>query len=62
MKVGVVLEDKKGLEGNVCAHFGQCQFFLLADIDQENKKITSTTIVPTMPGMAGADVLLSMKF
>jgi predicted Fe-Mo cluster-binding NifX family protein len=46
MRVGVVLEDKNGVQGNVCAHFGQCKFFLLADIDKGSKKITSTKIVP----------------
>jgi len=46
MKVGVVLEDKNGLQGDVCAHFGQCKYFLLADIDHDKKKIISTTIVP----------------
>ncbi|MDD3275205.1 MAG: NifB/NifX family molybdenum-iron cluster-binding protein [Candidatus Omnitrophica bacterium] len=46
MKVGVVLENENGLDGNVCAHFGQCRFFLLADIDKESKKITGTRVVP----------------
>ena len=55
MKVGVVLEDEKGLESNVCPHFGHSQFFLLADIDPENKKITDMRIVPntTMHGGGG---------
>ena len=53
MKVGVVLEDEKGLEGYVCAHFGQCQFFLLADVDAENKKIVSTRIVPNTVSHGG---------
>jgi predicted Fe-Mo cluster-binding NifX family protein len=46
MRVGVVLEDENGLNGNVCAHFGQCKFFFLADIDPDNKKIKSSRIVP----------------
>jgi len=46
MRVGIVLEDENGLEGNVCAHFGQCKFFFLADIDQDKKKIISSRIVP----------------
>ena len=46
MRVGVVLEDENGAQGNVCAHFGQCRFFLLADIDKDKKKIASTRIVP----------------
>lgn len=46
MRVGVVLNDEKGLMSDVCPHFGQCRFFLLADIDPIQKKITSTSIVP----------------
>lgn len=46
MRVGVVLEDDSGVNGNVCAHFGQCKFFLLADIDKDKKKIISSRIVP----------------
>jgi len=46
MKVGVVLEDQEGLNGNVCAHFGQCKYFFLADIEKDKKKIISTRIVP----------------
>ncbi|MFA5115385.1 MAG: NifB/NifX family molybdenum-iron cluster-binding protein [Candidatus Omnitrophota bacterium] len=45
MKVGIVLEDENGVHGNVCAHFGQCRYFFLADIDKENKKILHTRIV-----------------
>lgn len=46
MRVGVVLEDDNGVQGDVCAHFGQCRYFLLADIDKDNKKITGIKIVP----------------
>lgn len=46
MRVGIVLEDDSGLDGVVCAHFGQCQFFLLADIDQGQREIISTRVVP----------------
>lgn len=45
MKVGVVLEDDRGMESYVCAHFGQCSFFLIVDIDSENKKVSSTKVV-----------------
>jgi len=46
MKVGVVLEEDSGVHGDVCAHFGQCKFFLLADIDPEGKKIAGIRVVP----------------
>ena len=46
MRVGVVLEDDSGIKGDVCAHFGQCKFFLIADVDKDKKKVISTRIVP----------------
>ena len=46
MRVGVVLEDENGIHGNVCAHFGQCKYFFLVDIDKDKKKIIGTRIVP----------------
>ncbi len=46
MRVGVVLEDENWAQGDVCAHFGQCKYFLLADIDKAAKKITGTRVVP----------------
>ena len=66
MKVGVVLEDENGIYGNVCAHFGQCKFFFLADIDKDNKKITSTRIVPNTAvhgggGCVAVDEILKYK-
>jgi predicted Fe-Mo cluster-binding NifX family protein len=66
MKVGVVLEDENGLQGNVCAHFGQCQYFLIADIDKDKKKITSTRVVPNTAvhgggGCVAVDEILKYK-
>ncbi len=45
MRVGVVLDDERGLQSTVCAHFGQCRYFLLADVDEQAKKVTATRIV-----------------
>ena len=53
MRVGVVLEDDSGVKGNVCAHFGQCKFFFLVDIDKDKKKIISSRIVPNNTVHAG---------
>ena len=44
MRIGVTLEDEKGLEGNVSAHFGQCEYFLIADV--KNNEIENTRVVP----------------
>lgn len=46
MKVGIVLENENGLTGDVCAHFGQCKYFFIADVDNEKKKVVSSKIVP----------------
>jgi predicted Fe-Mo cluster-binding NifX family protein len=66
MRVGVVLEDENGVHGNVCAHFGQCKFFFLADIDRAQKKITGTRIVPNTAvhgggGCVAVDEILKYK-
>jgi len=46
MKVGIVMDDGKGIDGDVSVHFGQCQYFLLADIDAEKKAVAAMSIVP----------------
>lgn len=46
MKVGIVLENENGLAGDVCAHFGQCKYFFIADVDNVTKKVVSSKIVP----------------
>src|SRR3989339_105241 len=46
MKVGIVLENENGLAGDVCAHFGQCKYFFIADVDSEKKKVVGSMIVP----------------
>lgn len=46
MKIGVVLENNSGMNGNVCAHFGQCQNFFIVDIAQDGRTIEKTQIVP----------------
>lgn len=53
MRVGVVLEDNKGLESNVSMHFGQCRFFLIADLDGGKKKIVSSRVVPNPASHGG---------
>ena len=66
MKVGVVLDNKNGLQGYVCAHFGQCKYFLLADIDESNKEIINMSIVPNTAqhgggGCVAVDEILKYK-
>jgi predicted Fe-Mo cluster-binding NifX family protein len=43
MRLGVTLEDGLGLESNVSAHFGQCPFFLIAEI-KEGKVVESKVV------------------
>jgi len=66
MKVGVTLENDKGMDGDVCAHFGQCTYFLIADIDEKKKKIAKTQIVPNTAvhgggGCVAVDEILKYK-
>jgi len=66
MRVGIVLEDERGLDGNVSAHFGQCPYFLLADIDEKDKKVIETSVVPNTAthgggGCIAVDEILSHK-
>ncbi|PIV57155.1 hypothetical protein COY52_10425 [Candidatus Desantisbacteria bacterium CG_4_10_14_0_8_um_filter_48_22] len=51
MKVGVTLEDEKGLLGNVAQHFGQCKYFFLANI--EDNKIKDSSVVPNTVAHGG---------
>ncbi|MFC1589873.1 NifB/NifX family molybdenum-iron cluster-binding protein [Candidatus Omnitrophota bacterium] len=44
MRLGITLEDERGLDGNVSLHFGQCRYFLIVDI--EENKITNAKVVP----------------
>lgn len=53
MRVGIVLEEDTGIQGNVCAHFGQCKFFLLADIDEAKKIVVGTRTVANTASHGG---------
>jgi len=44
MRIGVTLENDRGMDGDVCMHFGQCSHFLIADV--KDGKITKSVIVP----------------
>jgi len=44
MKIGITLSDTKGLESEVCAHFGQCSHFLIVEVD--GKRVSKSTVVP----------------
>ena len=61
MKLGVVMDDDKGLEGNISDHFGQCKFFLIIDIDDQ-QKIKGAKVVPNPVAHCGAvDEMLKHK-
>jgi len=57
MRVGIVLEDENGIHGNVCAHFGQCKYFFLAEVNEDQKKIVNTRIVPNTAQHGGGGCL-----
>lgn len=51
MKIGITLNDEKGLEGEVCAHFGQCSHFLIVEAD--NGKVQNSKVVPNQAQHGG---------
>ncbi len=55
MKIGITLDDDKGLDGLVCAHFGQCRYFLIVEV--ENKEIKNTQVVPNNAQHGGGGCL-----
>lgn len=57
MKIGVVLDDQEGMDGNVCAHFGQCQNFLILDVAKDGQTIHKTQIVPNEAKHGGGGCL-----
>ena len=53
MRGGIVMDDGRGMEGNVAMHFGQCRYFLLADVDEEKKTVTTSRVVPNTVSHGG---------
>jgi len=51
MRVGVTLEDEKGMDGKVCLHFGQCKYFLIVDI--QDNKVGKAKVVPNTASHGG---------
>lgn len=44
MRIGIPLSLDYGLDSEVCAHFGQCAYFLIVDVDKDGK-ISSHKVV-----------------
>ena len=64
MRVGITLEDQRGMDGNVSLHFGQCQYFLIVDI--EANKVKDAKVVPNTAthgggGCVAVDEILKHK-
>ena len=53
MRLGITLEDERGVEGNVSLHFGQCRYFLIVDIDNGKVVKTETVLNTAMHGGGG---------
>jgi len=61
MKVGITLEDKQGLDSRVSQHFGQCQYFLIADVEDseiKNMKVVANTAQHGGGGCRAVDEIL----
>jgi len=64
MRIGVTLENNSGMESNVSAHFGQCPFFLTADVEDGKvigSKVVENTAVHGGGGCAAVDALLEHR-
>ncbi len=64
MRIGITLNDDRGLEGDVCAHFGQCRYFGLVDLDGSNVKnvtVVQNTAQHGGGGCQAVDAILSHK-
>jgi predicted Fe-Mo cluster-binding NifX family protein len=64
MRLGIVVDDKLGLEGNVAQHFGQCKYFLILDIKDGkvvNSSIEENTAVHGGGGCVAVDELMKYK-
>lgn len=44
IRIGITLDDDRGLEGEVSQHFGQCRYFCVVDMDGE--AIKGSRVVP----------------
>ncbi|MCP4651337.1 MAG: dinitrogenase iron-molybdenum cofactor [PVC group bacterium] len=61
MRLGITLEDEKGMEGDVSLHFGQCKYFLIADIEDnkvKNWEVVANTAVHGGGGCVAVDEIL----
>jgi len=64
MKLGITIDENNGLNSQVSAHFGQCKYFLIADI--ENGEIKTSKVVGNSAqhgggGCIAVDEMLSHK-
>ncbi len=55
MRVGITLEDERGLESKVSEHFGQCRYFLIVDI--KDNQMATTKVVPNNAQHGGGGCL-----
>ncbi|MDD3052992.1 MAG: NifB/NifX family molybdenum-iron cluster-binding protein [Endomicrobiia bacterium] len=51
MRIGITLDDNKGLLSEVSQHFGQCKYFLIADII--DGKVANEKVVPNIAEHGG---------
>ncbi|MDP8261739.1 MAG: NifB/NifX family molybdenum-iron cluster-binding protein [Candidatus Ancaeobacter aquaticus] len=61
MKIGITLDDDKGLESNVSLHFGQCKYFLIVDVENneiKNATVSANTAVHGGAGCIAVDEIL----
>lgn len=61
MRIGITLENAKGMESDVSLHFGQCKYFLIAEIvdnEVKNSEVVANTAVHGGGGCVAVDEIL----
>jgi predicted Fe-Mo cluster-binding NifX family protein len=64
MILGITMDDDKGLEGDVSLHFGQCRYFFIADIKDNNivdSKVIQNNATHGGGGCIAVDEILKHK-
>ncbi|MFH1878868.1 MAG: NifB/NifX family molybdenum-iron cluster-binding protein [Candidatus Omnitrophota bacterium] len=61
MRIGITLDEDKGLESAVSSHFGQCGYFLIADVEGleiKNAKVMANNASHGGGGCVAVDEML----
>ncbi|MFC1808950.1 NifB/NifX family molybdenum-iron cluster-binding protein [Candidatus Omnitrophota bacterium] len=61
MRIGITIDENKGMDSLVSMHFGQCQYFMIIDMDGnqvKNVKVVANTVRHGGGGCVAVDEML----